>query len=258
MPGKIIRDPFMGFMFRLMCIFGILIVPWPGWNQYYGQYFRQVSQWTLNLEQEKRIVLLSPNPAQAAHPNVDTRMTLANRDLLDASGKGLLKRTGLDTRSIGWLPTALTMALILATPVPWRRRLLSLMGGLLLVQAFIVLTLLTWIWSHSSELSLMTLSPFWQKAADELCYALLDQLGASFSVPVIIWIVVIFRRQDLEALNNLKPRQRQFGEKSQTAATSSSEVGRLLRRSHRNITPAAAMAERYFPGGSGAARIPLS
>jgi len=47
-------------------------------------------------------------------------MTLGNRALVDNSGKGLAEIVDLDTRSIGWMPTALTMALILATPVPWR------------------------------------------------------------------------------------------------------------------------------------------
>jgi hypothetical protein len=102
----------------------------------------------------------------------------------------------LDTRSIGWVPTALTMALILATPIPWRRRGAALAGGLVLVHCFILFSLQAWIWDNSSDVSLMRLSGFWQEVAGELDYALINQLGASFSVPVVIWILVTFRRQD--------------------------------------------------------------
>ncbi len=153
-----------------------------------------------NLDEAKRVVIFAPNESQPGASNLDTRMTMGNRDLLDAGGKGLLKRTELDTRSIGWVPTALTMALIVATPIPWRRRGLALLGGLILIHGFILFSLQTWIWNNSPDPSLMTLSTFWKGVADELNYTFMTQLGASFSVPVIIWILVTFRRQD--ALGN--------------------------------------------------------
>jgi hypothetical protein len=42
----------------------------------------------------------------------------------------------------------------------------------------------------------MTLTPFWQAVIDNLDYTLLTQMGASFSVPVLIWILVTFRGED--------------------------------------------------------------
>ena len=215
MPGKILRDPFIGFIFRFMCIFGILIAPWQGWNEFYGQYFREVGQAALNFGQTKRTVVLEPSSEQTLHPNIDSQMTMGNRDLIDARGKEHVERTGLDTRSIGWLPTALTMALILATPIPWQRRVSALIGGMILVQGFIVFSLLSWVWRNSGQLSLANLSPFWQATADELSYTLLNQLGTSFSVPVVIWILVSFRLQDIG--NATRPKQRRSEAGPQTA-----------------------------------------
>jgi hypothetical protein len=124
-------------------------------------------------------------------------MTLSNRALLDSNGSGWAEIVTLDTRSIGWLPTALTLALILATPVPWRQRGWALLWGLLLVHAFILFSLQVWIWDESPAVSLAHLSPFRQTIMDSLEYTLLTQLGASFSVPILIWILVTIRRENL-------------------------------------------------------------
>ena len=232
MLDKIFRDPIIGFVFRFVFIFGLLIAPWPGWNEWYSHYFQQVSKVALNLGEGKRVVILESNPTDSAANGLDTRMTLCNRELLDASGKGPLKRTGLNTRSIGWVPTALTMALVIATPIPWRRRARSLLGGLVLVQAFILLTLLSWIWDNSSDLSLLTLSPFWKTAVDDLNYALLIQLGASFSVPVMIWVVVTFRRQDAQEIGVTQLAARRPDKISQTAKSTLGANKSLTTKQH--------------------------
>jgi hypothetical protein len=191
-----LRDPVIGFVSRFVLIFGLLIAPWPGWNGLYGQYFREFGQMVFDRDEGKCMVHFVPNEGQAGLASLDTEMTLANRDLIDDQGKGLVKRSELDTRSIGWVPTALTMGLILATPIPWGRRILALLGGLILIHGFIIFSLQSCIWSNSPELSLMTLPPFWKEVADELDYTLMNQLGASFSVPVLIWILVAFCRKD--------------------------------------------------------------
>ena len=70
------------------------------------------------------------------------------------------------------------------------------MGGLFIIHCFILFSIQTWIWDESPGLNLITLSPFWKKIADDLSYTLMTQLGASFSIPVLIWIVVTYRRDD--------------------------------------------------------------
>jgi hypothetical protein len=72
----------------------------------------------------------------------------------------------------------------------------ALAGGLVLIHLFIFFTLQAWVWNNSADVSLATLSAFWKNVADQLDYALMDQLGVSFTVPVIIWIIVTFRRRD--------------------------------------------------------------
>ena len=76
----------------------------------------------------------------------------------------------------------------------------ALAGGLVLIQLFIFFSLQAWVWNNSADLSLLTLSSFEQRVIDELDYALMNQLGISFTVPVVIWAIVTFRRQDQDAL----------------------------------------------------------
>jgi len=189
----------MGFLLRFVVIFGLLIAPWPGWNVAYSHYFQALGQMAFNSSGEgpRKVIF---QPASGEHPGLDTRVTLENTALLENGDKRGVHAEEIDARSIGWVPTALTTALVLATPIPWPRRLAALAGGLVLIHLFIFLTMQSWVWNNSPGVALTTLSSFWQQAADALSYALLSQIGASFSVPVVIWILVTFRRQDQDAL----------------------------------------------------------
>ena len=187
----------IGAFVMFVVIFGVLIVPWPGWNAIYSSYFRALGELAFSRQNDRRVVLFEHDQLIHGFSSLDTRMTLGNRALIDANGNGKAKKITLDTRSIGWLPTALTVALILATPVPWRQRGWALVWGLLFVHIFILFSLQVWIWDKSSELSLMATPAYLQTILDEMNYTLLNQLGCSFSVPILIWILVTFRRENL-------------------------------------------------------------
>jgi hypothetical protein len=198
--NKFWREPIAAFALRFAFIFGLLIFPWPGWDETYGHYFQALGSAAFREDHGPRAVVFSSYPPPIGEPGVNTRIELANRDLLDENGRGLMKRTELNTRSIGWVPTALTLSLIAATPIPWYRRVKALVGGVILVHAFILFSLQAWIWNNSPDVSLLTLSDFWKKVADGLDYTLINQLGASFSVPVLIWILVTFQSRDARRL----------------------------------------------------------
>jgi hypothetical protein len=197
---RMLHNPAIGFLCRFVLIYGLLILPWPGWNGVYSHYFQALGRVAFSRDHDRCIILFQDYHTQQGYSPLDTKMVMGNRDTIDSNGRGLSSTIDLDTRSIGWIPTALTAALILATPVPWRRRCWALLWGLLLVQGFILFCLQTWIWKASPGISLSILSPFWQGIADDLEYTLINQLGASFSVPVLIWIVVTFRLEDARRL----------------------------------------------------------
>src|ERR1700692_251071 len=94
---------------RFAVIFGLLIFPWPGWNEIYGSYFRALGQAAFSREDDPRMILFQPTHVQHGFSRLDTQMTLGNRALADSSGNGQAKLISMDTRSLGWMPTALTM-----------------------------------------------------------------------------------------------------------------------------------------------------
>ncbi len=246
------------FLGRFVLIFGVLILPWPGLNQMYGEYFRAIGQFAFSRDTGSRVVQFAPNDKQAKAPTLTTKLTLANRDLLDATGKGLVKRTEFDTRSIGWVPTALTVALIVATPIPWSRRATALAGGLLLSQLYVLFTIQTWIWNSEPAVHLTTLSPMGIRAADALEFTFVEQLGASFAVPVLIWILVSFRRCDAALWNGLMNPFASASRKKDGGRPQGSQSTSALRRPNNIINMApATMNERYRPAGSGVARLPV-
>jgi hypothetical protein len=191
-------NPIAGFAFGFALLYGLLILPWPGWNDAYGSYFRAMSSACFRDDGGRRMIRF--DAAHTEHPSIDTSITIANRDGADAGGRIHAKVLWLDARSVGWVPTALIVALTSASPVPWRRRLGALVLGLLLVQLFIVFSVGCYIWNESASLGLATFTPFWKTVADGLEETLVTQLGASFVVPALIWVVVTFRVKDLDTV----------------------------------------------------------
>ena len=190
-----LRSLILGFLIRFVLIFGLLILPWPGWNDLYSQAFRAVGNTIFGSNEGNRILYFEAHRQTRGVASLDTRIVLGNRNLVDSSGNGPVSYLGLDPRSIGWTPTAFTVALIAATPIPWRRRIWALFWGLILINLFILFSIWVYIWNSSTEVSLITLSPIWKQIADALQYTLITQMGISFTVPVLIWILVTFQQQ---------------------------------------------------------------
>lgn len=193
-PRKII----VGFLWRLVLWYGLLIAPWPGLNAAYGRFFRSAGNGVFSRETGRRLLRFEPVPASSGHL-LDTRILLANREVVDQAGNTPAKYLEMDTRAMGWIPMALLMALMLSTPVPWRRRVRGLFLGLLLVNAFILFSLAVYIWNNSPDLGLLVLSPLAKQITAGLEETLVTQVGASFVIPVLIWMLTIFNLSDFAA-----------------------------------------------------------
>ena len=194
------NKPILWFFVRLCLLYGLLIIPWPGFNEAYGRYFSELGNIVFDRDDGKRIVRFEAEDVHHGVTSLNAKVTLGNRDLMDATGHGPAHAVDFDTRSIGWVPTALTMALILATPVPWKRRLMAFGFGFLLIHLFILFSIQTWIWNESTELSLVDVNQFGKMLIDGLEYTTITQMGISFFAPILIWLLVTFRRSDMALL----------------------------------------------------------
>ena len=178
------------FLIQFAAIYGLLIMPWPGWRNAYGSFFRQMAGATFARANGPTIVRFRPaeNPPR---PEIDTEILLASRADLDAAGRGPVRILGLDSRGVGWVPSALLLALAGATPLPWSRRWRVLFAGTLLVHGYLLALVASYLWNQSCGLTPVSFLPFWAPLGEFLEETFVNQLGPSFAVPTMIWLLVI-------------------------------------------------------------------
>lgn len=185
-------------------VYTALIVPWPGVNAPYGRAFRALVGAAYSRDDARLLVYLRA----AEHPpraEIDTEIVVATKPA-NASGDLPARLLGLDTRSVGWVPLALLVALIVATPVPWRRRLVALALGLILINTYVLFVVGVYLWNETAGATTWTWLPYAPALGDALEETFVTQLGPSFVVPVLIWAAVTFRRPDwLRLFGRAKP-----------------------------------------------------
>jgi hypothetical protein len=179
------------FCLLAVIYYGLLVIPWPGaWETYRSGYIAVAThlfgQWSL--DGQTRFDPLIKKERTREH---DVRAILAKRG---AENTAVVR---FSTIRWGYLSTALTMALILATPIPWKRRLWALLWGLLLVNAFVIgrlFIMLLYCVSSIQDVQLYEPGPFWGRVLFEAYELLFRATTASFLVPILIWIFVALLR----------------------------------------------------------------
>ena len=180
-----------GFVLRVLVFYGLLVLPWPGLREAYSGLFRGGANVIFGpLGSEVRI-WFGP-PLDDFGPDKDVELALQRK------GSNTVRATPINTRLTGYLPTASVIALILATPIRWSRRWKALLWGILWVNAFIALRLaITLLYALTSQPPYIEgVTPFWSNVAYRIYEVAVRAPPTSFVVPVLIWILVVFRRRD--------------------------------------------------------------
>lgn len=178
-----------GFFARLAIIYGLFVIPWPGIKTGYAAFFRVSGTFFFESLIPGGSVRFEPAPNPTGR--FDTVILCVN------------KRTGAEaeadasSRNSGYLQTALLISLVLATPLPWSRRVWALLWGLLLVNvAMACTTLVLLLRIFSSRGFLLELTPFWDKILEVAFGLAMTDAVTLWPVSVLTWIVVSFRRSD--------------------------------------------------------------
>jgi len=191
------RKLILAFLGRFVLVFGLLAIPWPGWPEAYAGFVRRSAKTLYRHFGAKGVVLFQPS--LSGDRTLDTEILLGNRAKLDASQRGDAARLPFNTRFVAYFPSALALALVLATGVSWRRRVWASLWALVFMHLFIAcligLMLVSMVNAHP-ELELFELAPFWRRVVTSLYDIFLTYLGARFAVAVLVWILVTFRRGD--------------------------------------------------------------
>jgi hypothetical protein len=195
--------PILLFCCRFALVYGLLIAPWLGLDAAYGRLFREVGNLIFSRTNPRHFVIFAIGDAtiDAARP---TEVLAGDRNLLDAHGYGPMKQIELDTRLMSFVPASLIIALILATPLPWRRRVWALWWGLICLYGFDFLPIAVWLLQEPDNsaggLALLNLPPVARMVVNHLLDILFGKMDMVGFVPIVIWVLVTFRQRDLAKL----------------------------------------------------------
>lgn len=186
--------PLIFFLFKSVVIYAVLMIPWPGVYDAYRAVFRTVGNELFgSMHGGSAAVRFEPYTGNELH--MDTGVVLQRRN------PPLRGRTELPAVLIGYRPTAFLVALTLATPIPWSRRMRALLAGLVAVSLFVVFRVwlrLVDVLSESNPLAVYQLGAFWKGVLHAATTILFRMPVPTYIVPAFIWLAVSFRRGDFE------------------------------------------------------------
>ena len=181
-----------GFVVRVLLYYGLLAwVPWPGVRGAYSASYREGANLLFG-QSDEELMISFRSLSDEKEPAKDIELVMRRR------GTDVERTTPIDSRLSGYLPTAVVVALTLATPIPWSRRWTALLWGLVWVNVFIAareVPTLLYTLTHPPPFH-AGLNPMWGKIAYRV-YEIVGRVPTtSFIVPILIWILVTFRRTD--------------------------------------------------------------
>ncbi len=184
-----------GFALWFLLVYSLLMAPWPGLQNAYRTAYVSAGQFLFQtLTSPDTIRFEAPDVVQA---EVDTVVFVRYRET------GGWITLGINSRQGAYLPTVVLVSLILATPVPWSRRVVSVLWGLALVHLFIVVRLTivvlsAYYWMRGPNTGADT--SLWTKVfVAGVKFAATGQ-GLGYIVPTIIWVLVAIPREYLKQI----------------------------------------------------------
>ncbi len=129
-----------------------------------------------------------------------THISIANSLHVHPDGTTAVAKDDINTREQGYLDTILLISLVLASPVPWKRRLFSLFSGIILLSGFVMLKLwlhlLAWC-EHYSFLSLLNVTEASKNLIIISHDILYPMIYPSLFFVVALWMLFTFRKDDI-------------------------------------------------------------
>jgi hypothetical protein len=181
------------FLLRFMVLYLLLIAPWPGWRATYGCFLVGFISAVFASGTPPNIVqvrLAEP----ATRPQIDVEVLFGRGPADNSAGNAPaeMQAIGLDSRGVGWVPTALLLALVGATPSPRRRWFRSLALATVLVHGYLLVAVGCFLWNRSRGAAPVSFLPYAAPLGDFLEATFVEQLGPSFVIPVLLWLLVVF------------------------------------------------------------------
>ena len=182
-----------GFLGRFLVFFTVLLLLWSVVGDAYGVMYRQGMTSIYSGFFPGGEVKLDRLEDDGSGYDSDVVLTNVK--------KGLSFGRRVNSRQQGYIPTVYVVSLILATPIPWSRRLKLAMWGLLIVSLYVPLRLLPALimsFAHP-DFGIFALGPTSEAIVRFLTNTVHINFAGHFVLPIPIWFLLCFRRADIVA-----------------------------------------------------------
>jgi len=172
---------------RFVIVFGLLMAPWPGGREVIRSFFHSELRWLATWVVPRMVVRVEVLQ-DAAHEEIDTQVSMADPRKIQPDGSVEVSGVNLDTRSVGWIPQVMLLALIAATPMRWGERFRASVIGLLLLNGVMLLTFAAALaFAHKAG------HPAWVHPMLSHIYEVtIQNLWFSFLFPTVLWSLLCF------------------------------------------------------------------
>lgn len=189
-------------LFRSAIIFSAsyiaMMLPQTGIGNLYGDFFRSAANRFLGEIGDEGIVILKPQKNE----KFDTMLFISKKSLWQGTSyKG--DKYNISSRTIGFLPASLIIALILATPVLWKRKLLALFISLAAMTGFVLIKLYVIVLYKFQLSAWIGILQFEGESLERLKLLndyFAEPLTPAYTLGIVLWIVFCFRKKDLDKI----------------------------------------------------------
>lgn len=176
------------FTVRLAIAYLVLVIPWPGVDRAFSSLYRGSTNALINtVGLGEYLHLQSP---KISHPRGDAELAITKPSV------GRL-RIEHGSRDWGFLPLAAGLALIFAIPSPWPGRFRSGLLLMVLIVLFVVFRIALASVYGLGQVQVLSIGPKALEALGSFMMGFAATPVASFVVPVILWLFVLYRSFDL-------------------------------------------------------------
>jgi len=184
------------FLLKALIIYGLLSVPLTFSDRAYGNFYRKLAGAFFSKFRETGFVKFREWKDPAT-----THINIGSYALVRPDGSSRTAALDINTRYLGYLPTILLISLVLASPVPWKRKLTALAIGLILVMFLIMFKqwiALLWLCENKPWLQLTSFTDNTKKLLTFANNFISVSSSTVLYFVVAIWLLVTFSVEDFK------------------------------------------------------------
>jgi hypothetical protein len=176
-----------GRLARFVLLLTLLMLPWPGLGRFYAGAIAGLASTALgNANANVTLRFTVPATATPVVAGQPWQLNVFAEDTIT----GQFVQTALDARRSGYIASAVFVALALATPVRWSRRLGVLLVGLALLQTLPLLPLLSFF-SGKLPVRVFDLGAVARSIIEIAYHTLVAPPGMAYAVPGLLWLLLV-------------------------------------------------------------------